>query len=450
MEYFTEPQKELNICAQADLCVVGGSCTGVFAAVRAARLGAKVVLVEKQNCLGGTATSGLVNIWHSLHDADGKNQIIAGLTQETLERLNSAGALIRGQSVNDAYHFNSQELKIELDRYIQENKIKLYLHTYYSSVLYEGSRLKAVIVENKDGRSAIKADFFIDATGDGDMARDLKIESYQNKNIQPPSSCFLMKGDIEGAELNDIIHEHGQEAGLQDDWGWSGHSVCGKNITMRADNHVFKVLCSRTDDLTYSEMEGRRQMRAFVDLLKKYGKESKDYSLVAACSHIGIRDTVHYKTAFRACEKDLLLGRQYEDPILNGTYRVDIHHSEDMGITFKCLNGERHTLYGKGTREEFGNWRDEEGITGEPAKYYQLPFEILKGKTYENFIMAGRMLNADEGAFGALRVMVNLNQLGEAAGVAAYLALDGAKSIQSLDGASVCRLLKNGGSVILT
>lgn len=450
MEYVIEPQRQLKICAQADICVIGGSCTGVFAAVRAARLGAKVVLVEKQNCLGGTAAGGLVNIWHSLHDTDGQKQIIAGLTQETLERLDHVGALARGNSVNNAYQFNSQELKIELDRYINENKIKLYLHTYYSNVLADGNKIEAVIVENKDGRSAIKADFFIDATGDGDIGRDLKIESYQNKNIQPPTACFLMKGDIDSARLTKIIYEHGREEGLEDDWGWSSRSVCSSDITMRADNHVFHVLCSRADDLTFAETEGRRQMRSFINLLKKYGKENELYSLVSACAHIGVRDTVHYKTLFQASEKDLLLGKRYAAPVLNGTYRVDIHHSDDMGITFKSLDGFRHTIYGKNTREEFGNWRDEEGISGEPAKYYQLPFEALVGETYLNFIMVGRMIHADEGAFGALRVMVNLNQLGEAAGAAAYLALDSGKPVQSIDGKTVCNTLKTGGSVILT
>ena len=105
------------------------------------------------------------------------------------------------------------------------------------------------------------------------------------------------------------------------------------------------------------------------------------------------------------------MGKRYPTAVLNGTYRVDIHHSDNMGITFKYLDGTVSTFYGKNTKTEFGNWRTREGITGEPAKYYQLPLEVLIQDRYENFIKAERMLNADEGAFGALRVMVNLNQL---------------------------------------
>jgi hypothetical protein len=75
-----------------------------------------------------------------------------------------------------------------------------------------------------------------------------------------------------------------------------------------------------------------------------------------------------------------------------------------------------------------------------------VPYEILVNR-YDNFIAAGRMINADGGAFGALRVMVNLNQMGEAAGVAAYLALHEHKTIQDVSGKDVQKLLRAGGSV---
>ena len=66
----------------------------MFAAVRAARLGANVVIIEKQNAFGGVATSGLMNIWHSLQNMEFTKQIIAGLTLEMSERLQRIGAVI--------------------------------------------------------------------------------------------------------------------------------------------------------------------------------------------------------------------------------------------------------------------------------------------------------------------------------------------------------------------
>lgn len=447
--YIKEPAKNIPVVAQADVCVVGGSCTGLFAAVRAARLGLKVVLIEKQGSLGGVATNGLVNIWHSLYDANWDKQVIAGLTYETILRLQRKGDILSykgNESVG--YRFNPQQLKVELDNFAKQENIKLYLHSYFSSVVTEGDKITAVIMENKDGRVAVKASFVIDATGDGDVARGLNIPSYTFDQVQPPTSCFLLQGNMDGVNVNKLVHQHGSEFGLEDDWGWSGIVPACKNITMRADGHVFNVLCSKADDLTYSEIKGREQMHAFVSLLKKYGRKDTEYNVVATCGMIGIRDTLHFETKYKANEMDLLLGKRYDDAVLNGTYRIDIHHSDSMGITFKYLDGRVVTMYGKGTKTEESNWREQLNIKGEPASYYQLPFSVLVGEKYANFIAVGRMINADIGAFGALRVMVNLNQLGEAAGVAAFLSLNSNQTIQQVDGIKVRKLLKNGGSAL--
>ena len=446
MKYFSEPERKTEVCYDADICVVGGSCTGVFAAVRAARLGAKVVIVEKHNSFGGVATSGLVCAWHTFRDFDNNREIIAGLSREIVERLKMADSIDEPGDRNLFYNFNSQELKIELDMLIKENKIKAYLHTYYASVIHENGEVQAIVIENKDGRKAITAKFFVDASGDGDIARDLKLSSYYSQVPQPPTSCFVLNGFVSNKELNNLYNEHGAEFGLSDDWGWSMPYI--GNMSMRADNHIYNVMCNKADDLTYAEIEGRRQMRALISLINKYGTNIQKYKLVMACSEIGIRETAHFETEFKATEMGLLLGEKYDDAILNGTYRVDIHHAEANGITLKELNGDTTSHYGKGKKTEKYNWREKMGISGDYPQYYQVPFKILVNKKYKNFIPVGRMINADEGAFGALRVMVNLNQLGEAAGVAAYYAITNNIAIGDIDGKEIKSLLNKGGSVI--
>ncbi len=451
MEFILEPQCEIPVLCDVDVCVIGGGCTGVFAAVRAARLGAKVALIERQNALGGVATGGLVNVWHSFYDLDCKTQIIAGLSQEVVDRLKQADAIDchdKTGNPSSAYRFNPHELKIELDGLIKESSIQLYLHSFYISAIQEGRRVQAVIVGTKEGKRAVKAKFFIDASGDGDLARDLGIPSYTHDTIQPPTACFFMQGAVSGKELGDIVRSHGEAFGLDDDFGWGGIVPGVSGITMRADSHVFGGILNRAADLTWAELEGRRKMRAFTAMLKQYGSGGHTYALVDTCAQIGIRETVHFKTRFMATMQDLLTGRRYDTAVLNGTYRVDIHHSTDGGITFHYLDGKSVTTYGKGSRVEEGNWRKDAGLDDNYARFYQAPFEILVCEAYDNFIPVGRMLHADEGAFGALRVMVNLNQLGEAAGVAAYLCLQEGTGIGAVDGRRVQTLLKSGGSAI--
>lgn len=83
----------------------------------------------------------------------------------------------------------------------------------YCAVHTEENKVKAIVIENKDGRQAIAADFFIDASGDGDIARDLKIPCYKNIHRQPPTPCFKINGDISGISISKLVQEHGKEFG---------------------------------------------------------------------------------------------------------------------------------------------------------------------------------------------------------------------------------------------
>ncbi|MBQ2676946.1 MAG: FAD-dependent oxidoreductase [Clostridia bacterium] len=441
--FITEAVKQTPVLLNVDLCVVGGSCTGVFAAIRAARQGLTVALVESSNCFGGVAANGLVGVWHSLHDTDVNQQIIGGLTKEVLDTLNDRGVLYRGDERCAAYKFNSEQLKVLLDEMVAEHKnITPMLHTMYCGLQTENEKITAVFIQNKDGRSAIKAKFFIDATGDGDLCRDLGLERFTLPHMQPPTPCFKVQGDFRNVNVTEILQKHHSEVGLPEDWGWSFDFPQTTDISTRADTHVFDVNCAIASQLTYSEIEGRRQINAVLELLNKYGNGK--YVLIDTCSYIGIRDTYHYKTDYQLTQEDLLYGTRFPDAVANSTYRVDVH-DDNHGIKFKYLDGTTEEWTDRVT-VKFGRWR--EPVENDP-KFYQIPFKVMVQQKYHNFIMAGRMINADETAFGAVRVMVNLNQLGEAAGVAAAICVDENIAVHQVDAAKLRQTLKNGGSIML-
>ena len=116
-----------------DVVVVGGGCTGVFAAVRAARKGLKVAIVEKSNCFGGVATNGLVNVWHSLFDIYRKEQIIGGLTNEVVQTIVKRGYGTIDQTASHHITFDPNALKFILDALVTENRIKIFFHTFYNN-----------------------------------------------------------------------------------------------------------------------------------------------------------------------------------------------------------------------------------------------------------------------------------------------------------------------------
>ena len=252
--------------------------------------GQSVALVEKMNCFGGVATSGMVNIWHSLQDTEYKQQIIGGLTVEVIERLKKRDAVIDETNTVNAFMLNTEELKIELDELVRESKIKAYLHTSFAAPLVEEGKLKAVFVENKSGRGAIRAKVFIDATGDGDLFHQLGLPRLLPAD--QTASHHRRKNLWDG--LRAVWHEQGSRTltckkpccnttmnSASPNCGAGSAKIPGvPNVTFQAISRVFYADCADGDSLTHSEMEGRRQIRAIMDIIRKYGPQ--DYPPGAA------------------------------------------------------------------------------------------------------------------------------------------------------------------------
>jgi len=446
MHHIVEPTRQVPVIAEADVCVLGGSCTGVFAAIRAARLGAKVVLIEKAGCFGGVATLSLVNVWHSPLDTIYERQIIGGLTLEIMERLKKRNAVVtREKNPSWAWCFNSQELQIELDEMVCQARMCAMLHTSFVAPHLDSSgKLDAVIVENKSGRGAVRAGVFIDATGDGDLCHRMGLPTYVGEEFQPATTCATISGwgSLDRQDVWELIRQHGPEFNLPPGFAWTA-PVPGSDVVMLAGTRVYGANCAEAESLTAGEIDGRRQVRAIMDLLRKYAPQTR-LALQALPSRIGIRETRHVRCKYQLTGPDVLYGVRFPDAIANGSYRVDVHHQSKPGITFKYLDGTQQWLC-PGHATEHSRWR--EPVAKDPT-FYQIPYRSMVPGV-PNVLIAGRMIDADSQAHAGIRVMVNMNQTGEAAGVAAVQALNAQQNVNEIDTEKLRAALETGGSVII-
>jgi len=437
---------ETPVIHECDLCVIGGSCTGLFAAIRASRLGLSVAIVEQQNCFGGVATNSMVNIWHSLLDTEYRRPIIGGLTVEVIDGLKRRNAVrVVERNHGAGFIFNSEELRIDLDELAQAHRLKIFFHTQFVAPWSENGELKAVMVENKSGRGAIRARFFIDASGDADLAHRLGLETYMANHWQPATACAKVSGwSTLTTNFQRAIYENAEAFGIPEGFAW-GAMVPGSEVFMLAATRVAKANPAIAEDLTAAEIEGRRQVRALMDIFKKVCPENR-LALQALPSRLGVRESRHVRCLHQLTGEQILNGTRFPDAIANGSYRVDIHHQDKPGNTFQFLDG-REVFERPGFPAKVGRWRPE---TVENPTFYQIPYRTLVPQLGpSNLLVAGRMIDADETAHGAIRVMVNMNQVGEAAGVAAHLSLNTGRPARDVCTDQLRRTLADGGSVII-
>jgi hypothetical protein len=190
-------------------------------------------------------------------------------------------------------------------------------------------------------------------------------------------------------------------------------------------------------------MEGRRHIRAMMDMVRKHLPERRaELCLLDLSSSIGTRETRRFRAEHQLTESELLNGHRFTDAIANGTYRVDIHYPEGGGHLFRYLDGREVSTRHDG--KVWTRWREE---TGDYPLFYQIPFRTMVRRDCPNLIMAGRMIDADPGAYGAIRVMITMNQTGEAAGEAAALAVDGTPTWR-VDPVRLRARLQGGGSIM--
>lgn len=158
-----------------DVAVVGAGIAGVAAAVRAARSGAKTVLIEKTVLPGGLATNGLINVFLPLCDGNGR-QVTFGLCEELIRRSVVYGpgeipATWNQGSDNPEVKrfrcvFSPAAYMLALDEMLDEAGVDFWLDTLVCDVEKNSDGdIEALVVENESGRGRIAARQFVDSSG---------------------------------------------------------------------------------------------------------------------------------------------------------------------------------------------------------------------------------------------------------------------------------------------
>ena len=410
---------------QYDVIVAGGGPAGILAAIAAARMGAKTLLVEAGSAVGGMATLGMVSKFAPFSDQ--VNVLAESLTLELVTRYKKMIGL-----ADDLWRWlpiYPEELKRLYDDMLKESGVEVLLHTVVSDVEMENGKITALICANKGGIFAYRAKQFIDCTGDADVCYFAGVPcEYGDEDhyVQEASLCFAVS-NVHPDRITRPI-QTGREDNI-----WLEAIASGKYpgvvdhcvpSMVGADTMVFNAggieNVNATDPEAVSEAMryGRFVASQYLQVMKDYQPDAFcDATLVETAPLLGVRESRRIIGKYVLTAEDYFARRSFDDEIGRDSYWLDCHLPAgkenpceiEPGKFFRYQKGESHGI----------------------------PFSCLVPNEISNLLVAGRCVSMDRMVSAAMRVMPNCFAEGEAVGIGAVLAIRRNIPVQALDGKEI-------------
>ena len=405
-----------------DLIVVGGGFAGVAAAMEAARHGRKVLLVDKYNCLGGTACGGLVMPFmpYSTREEGNDRPLTGDLFLEIVDGLRELGGLTENRK-----RFDEEILKLVLQRMCLKYGVELLFNTTVIGAGVKDGKVLSLSAWGKSRAMTLTADAFIDATGDAELSvlagAGYQVGREEDGLCQPMTLSFRVGGvDIPTAR------EHRQELNEKYlRWQAEGKitnprenvllfGTCHDTVYHFNTTRVVKLDPTDPVEVTQAEIIAREQVFEMMALLKTIPGYEKAF-LQSTGLQIGIRESRMVEGLYKLTVEDLKGLARFPDAIAVANYDIDIHNPEGAGTS--------HYYF-------------------KPGDWYEIPYRCLVPKGFTNLLVAGRCISSTHEAQASYRIMPYCAELGQAAGAAVAVAQKNGTDLPNVDIQKVQTILR--------
>ena len=393
---------------RADLCVVGAGISGVSAAIEAARLGRDVILVDGLPAVGGQAVNSIIGMIVGLfgNGPNGK-QLTHGIADDILRDLGAAGDLevrMGGVSPNAFYS------EVALGRWVERKILELNITPLVGAVLrgvhLEQRRVTELELATRYGDVMVRADGFVDATGDAALVWQAGLECQEPAEGVIYGSQMMVIENFDDShrptrdEVSARLRDRSEHYGLTRRDGFAMNLPGGRTAIVNMthiENPLDPFAASRKG------IEGKEQADRALNFLRAEFPEAFGAARVRAYGLPGMRQTRWIVGCHHLTVDEVRRGVKFEDAIARTAWPLEQHHHAE-GYAWEPF-GEDHLHY--------------------------VPFGSLTPPDADNLVAAGRAIDGDATALSSVRVMGPCIAMGAAAAHALDLAGEG--SVHQID-----------------
>ncbi len=393
---------------RADICVVGAGISGVSAAIEAARLGRDVILIDGLPALGGQAVNSIIGMMVGLFgNPPQSKQLTHGIADDIIRDLGAQGDLqvvMGGVSLNAVY--NEVALGRWVERKVLELRITPLVGAIVRAVKWDGRRIAALELATRYGDVIVRADGFVDATGDAAVVWQAGLECREPaEGVIYGSQMMVIENFTEEnkptrAGVAERLRDRAECYGLARKDGFAMNLPGGRTAVVNM-THVETPL----DPFESGKkgLEGKDQADRVMTFLKTEFPEAFGQARVRAYGLPGIRQTRWIVGCHHLTVEEVRQGVKFEDSIARTAWPLEQHHDVE-GYAW----------------EPFG-----------PDHVHYVPLRSLTPPGVDNLVAAGRCIDGDATALSSVRVMGPCIAMGAAAAHALDLA--GTGSVHTID-----------------
>ena len=396
-----------------DVIVCGAGSAGVAAACSAAKDGARTLLLERHGYGGGTITAAMIHTLDAVKSCqDNEKTVVGGFASELMEEVGTLGGLVTNDNPPEADVVHPEIYKVAIDRLLERHGVTVLYHAHVCGAIMHHNQVVGVEAALRDGWARFHGVVTIDGTGDAEVAYQAGVPWSLDKELQAMTYHFRL-GGIDAAPNWQKWEEITRHA-MQSAHAAGEIDVFGGPWIIRMNNaeislNTTRVYGNPVDPLEVSaaERKARAQMVLIHNILRRRVPELAQSYILAGASQLHIRESRKIQGDYMLTEDDIRLGTHFPDAIAIGAWPIDIHSTNgDVGV---------------------------HPHKDQPPVPYEIPYRCLVPQGVDGLLVVGKAISTTHRAHGSTRVPGTSIATGQAAGLAAALAVKQKVAPRNLD-----------------